>query len=582
MTTALLLKIGAESAQLKSDLNKANSQVNQFISKMTAAGGAIAGALTVGTISQFVFEVSKLSAEADGVRYAFHKIGGSVKLLHDLKEATHGTVSELELMKNAVAFKNFNLDVSQLPKLLEFATLRAQQTGQSVDYLVQSIVTGLGRKSVLILDNLGISAAALNEEVAKTGDFFNAVGTIVDREITNMGSHIENTMTKTERLSAAWTNLKVAIGDAANGTGVLGQAMDALSQSMLVMSSKYLTLTEKAMALASPAGMTMAIAKMAAKEQAALAEEQRRHNVTIEYATEAIKKYKGNLDEITKAYKDIGGGQEVIAEATRMLNEQESKKQTLIQNEKNLTEQLNAKKEAALLLTGAARAAINDEIKAIESKIKALQALTAAETVQKQSKVKQPQSIQRDNPLFSPINNIDTINASIATLKAIDLKPVEASFIDLSATVQSSMAAMAIGLGTAIGDMMSGVGGIELLAGNIVAAFGGMAVELGQAMIQFGFAGIALKKFSLQPELAVAAGIALVALGRILGNKAAAITGGGGGSYGGRSGGSSPLALQKIEYGQRLEVTGEFELRNDRLVAAIETYNRKKNRSSKG
>ncbi|MCZ2574237.1 hypothetical protein O1420_23075, partial [Bacteroides fragilis] len=57
------------------------------------------------------------------------------------------------------------------------------------DYLTDSIITGLGRKSLLILDNLGLSAAEVNEEMAKTGDLMTAVAAIVDRQLAQAGEN---------------------------------------------------------------------------------------------------------------------------------------------------------------------------------------------------------------------------------------------------------------------------------------------------------------------------------------------------------------------------------------------------------
>ena len=59
-------------------------------------------------------------------------------------------------MKATVKAKDFRIPVDDMGKYLAFAQLKAQQTGQSVEYMTDSIVTGLGRKSLLILDNLGL------------------------------------------------------------------------------------------------------------------------------------------------------------------------------------------------------------------------------------------------------------------------------------------------------------------------------------------------------------------------------------------------------------------------------------------
>ena len=53
--------------------------------------------------------------------------------------------------------------------------------------MTNSIITGLGRQSKMILDNLGISAAEIDEKVAETGDFMKAVGSIVEDQLAAAG-----------------------------------------------------------------------------------------------------------------------------------------------------------------------------------------------------------------------------------------------------------------------------------------------------------------------------------------------------------------------------------------------------------
>ena len=99
-------------------------------------------------------ESMQMAAEAEGVESAFARLNNP-GLLDGLRQATHGTVSDLDLMKAAVKFDDFKLPVEELGTMLAFAQQKAKDTGQSVDYLVDSIVTGLGRQSTQILDNLG-------------------------------------------------------------------------------------------------------------------------------------------------------------------------------------------------------------------------------------------------------------------------------------------------------------------------------------------------------------------------------------------------------------------------------------------
>lgn len=252
----MAVQIAANTAQFTQGLKGAQNQFKGFTKNLAAIGGAIGAAFGVREVANFALEISKLAGEAKGVQDAFDRLPNSIKLMEDLKAATGGTVSELELMKRAVQASNFDISLEALPKLLQFATLRAQQTGQSVDYLVDSIVTGIGRKSKLILDNLGISAVQLTEalggasaESASIAQVADAVGQIAERNLQNMAAFSENASTKIQRLVASWENLKVTIGTVANDTGVLNSALDGLSKTMDSLAGSNVSAVEKLLAL---------------------------------------------------------------------------------------------------------------------------------------------------------------------------------------------------------------------------------------------------------------------------------------------------------------------------------------------
>lgn len=159
---------------------------------------------------EFVRESVEVAIQADGVLHAFEKLDRP-DLLANLRTATKGTLSDLELMKATVKAKDFRIPVDDMGKYLAFAQLKAQQTGQSVEYMTDSIVTGLGRKSLLILDNLGLSAAEINEEVAKTGDFMKGVSNIIDRQLTQSGLYV-SASDKAAQADARLENAKLRLG----------------------------------------------------------------------------------------------------------------------------------------------------------------------------------------------------------------------------------------------------------------------------------------------------------------------------------------------------------------------------------
>lgn len=152
-----------------------------------------------------------MAKSAQGIDAAFNRIADK-DYLKSLRTATKGLVNDMELMKAAVRAENFNIPLSQLGRLLEFAQQRAKDTGESVDYLVNSIVTGIGRKSPLILDNLGISAIKLNEEFKKTGDFTSAVAVIVEEEMSKVGKAVDTATEAATRKKVAWENLQLELG----------------------------------------------------------------------------------------------------------------------------------------------------------------------------------------------------------------------------------------------------------------------------------------------------------------------------------------------------------------------------------
>ena len=212
-----------------SELNgKAMSLKEIFFSKNSLGfmmGSGVIGAVTglvstliglvssaIGKIHELVDEGIEMAKTSDGIRHAFDQLN-QPNLLDNLRKATHGTVNDIELMKAAVRAKDFRLPLEQLGKYLEFAQLKAQQTGQSVDYLTESIIMGLGRQSKQILDNLGISAAQITEEMKKGGDMATAVGRIIDQQLQETGEHYESAAEREQQAITSVQNAQRELGE---------------------------------------------------------------------------------------------------------------------------------------------------------------------------------------------------------------------------------------------------------------------------------------------------------------------------------------------------------------------------------
>ena len=185
-------------------------------------------AAVLGTVaSGFAEAVSKgkeMSREAEGVKMAFDRLN-QPGLLDSLREATHGTVNDLELMKQAVKFDNFNLSLEQMGTFLAFAQQQAKDTGQDVNYLVDSIVTGLGRKSLPILDNLGLSAEDIKNRMKETGDMTTAVAQIIEDRMSAAGDYVETAADRAAQAQARLDNAMKELGDTMNSLSGAGASL---------------------------------------------------------------------------------------------------------------------------------------------------------------------------------------------------------------------------------------------------------------------------------------------------------------------------------------------------------------------
>jgi|DEB0MinimDraft_10_1074344.scaffolds.fasta_scaffold05072_3 hypothetical protein len=205
-------KIGADLKQFRSAMGNIDHSLKRLSGGFGALGGVIGASFAVDAIRQFVSESVELANQAEGVKRAFDRINDP-QLLSELRTATKGTLDDLELMKAAVKAKNFNIPLEQLGGLLAFAQQRAGETGESIEYMTESIVTGIARKSLPILDNLGFSATEVREEFNETGNMAEAVGNIIQRQMGDAGN---STLTVAEQIAqqrAEITNLKIAVGE---------------------------------------------------------------------------------------------------------------------------------------------------------------------------------------------------------------------------------------------------------------------------------------------------------------------------------------------------------------------------------
>lgn len=407
---SIFVRLGLKSDEFSKGIKQSEGQLSSFKGVVGKIGGAIAGAFTVDKIVQFTKEAYKLAGQAQGVYNAFSRLNRP-GLLNDLKEATRGTTDELKLMQTAVQANNFKIPLDQLATYLKFATNRAIETGESVDYLVQSIILGIGRKSPLILDNLGISASELREELAKTGDMGKAVGNIINKSMSEAGDAIETSAVKTQKLGAAWKNFMTSVGD----TSVVKSTGDAIVSTLTyiadsfdaLINSERLSTWQKFLGFLGHGGIQRQALAEGAGNASADKQIQERVNLWTE-GLNTIELAERQLAFAQSQYAHFSSEEEkkaVIAalkERVKLIKSQEQEKIAREQTENGIKAQIAALEELrAQEANPEKRAAYTSEIESLK---KRLELMTSTNTVVKGSIDYINQQIEAQEKLYNSTN----------------------------------------------------------------------------------------------------------------------------------------------------------------------------------
>jgi hypothetical protein len=165
--------------KLDGDLKQAHGTVDSAVGKMVRLAGkgftlmgtaAVAGiGVATGAAAGLAATLGKLAIDAapvEGIAAAFDGLAesagyGADEMLDALQRGSAGMVSQRDLMlsfNKAAQLVSTDFAV-QLPEAMGYLSKVAASTGQDMDYLMNSLVTGVGRVSPMILDNLGIQVS---------------------------------------------------------------------------------------------------------------------------------------------------------------------------------------------------------------------------------------------------------------------------------------------------------------------------------------------------------------------------------------------------------------------------------------
>src|SRR5690554_3310168 len=151
----------AETGRATQRLEKDSSLASRGLDKLGKAAAGMFAALGAREIARAAVEMFNLSAAAERAEVSLNAItgGGAAEYIHAISQASDGTINRLDAM--AASNRALQLGVVQsaddMAKLTETARTLGQVMGMETSTAMNDLVTGIGRLSPMILDNLGLT-----------------------------------------------------------------------------------------------------------------------------------------------------------------------------------------------------------------------------------------------------------------------------------------------------------------------------------------------------------------------------------------------------------------------------------------
>ena len=187
-------------------------------------------AMGIRQVAIFTKEAAKVESMKRGFDTLTGVTGNSSKALEKLKEATNGTMSEFDLFQQAnnAMILGVTKNSDEMAEMFDIAQRLGRALGRDTRTSVESLITGIGRQSRLMLDNIGIItkveeaneayARSLNKNVSQLTDsekkqaFLNATMEAAREKVALLGEETGSSQDQLDAFGAAMDNLSVNIG----------------------------------------------------------------------------------------------------------------------------------------------------------------------------------------------------------------------------------------------------------------------------------------------------------------------------------------------------------------------------------
>lgn len=226
-------KVKTETAGLGKQTKITTGRFDAFSGALSVATGFLIRDLTVG-LTGCIVESMRLGASIDTLRTSFDRLlaasGAQTITLKKLRKATHGMISDVDLLTAANRAMSLGLPVDDLDELYDAAIRVGVAQGMTATQSVERFTIAIGRQSTKILDDFGIMLRLEDayEEYAKTlgketnelteSERETAFATVAIEKLTDqaeiLGDNISDAQKRQEQWNTSMKNFKSIIGRA--------------------------------------------------------------------------------------------------------------------------------------------------------------------------------------------------------------------------------------------------------------------------------------------------------------------------------------------------------------------------------
>ena len=230
----ILFRIRADTSALRTGMKQANGAISSILKSVNTLGGALGiafGGYTLKKIGETVLSLVELGGQLKGIEQAFDRLN-QPGLLKELQRSTRGLVDDMDLMKMVIKAENFKIPLKNLALYFEFATKRATQTGESVQDLIDIIISGVGKQSMKVVKSIGLSVDDWKKTFDETGSFVKTATQMMTAEIEKMGEVTKTEAQNVQSIKIAWQNVRDAMAIEMTASGGINKSLGEFSEKL--------------------------------------------------------------------------------------------------------------------------------------------------------------------------------------------------------------------------------------------------------------------------------------------------------------------------------------------------------------